>query len=140
MDYETLRLIWWLLLGVILIGYAIMDGFDLGVATLLPFIAKTDVERRMMINSIGPFWEGNQIWFVLVGGAIFSACPYVFAMSFSGFYIAMFLILVALILRPVAFKYRSKRESFGWRNSWDWVHFITGLLPALLAGVAVGNV
>ncbi|WP_416906975.1 MAG: cytochrome d ubiquinol oxidase subunit II [Polymorphobacter sp.] len=139
-DYETLRLIWWLLLGVLLIGFALTDGFDLGVAAILPFIARTDDERRLVINSIGATWEGNQVWFILGGGAIFAAWPYVYAISFSGFYLAMFLVLSALILRPVAFKYRSKRADKGWRARWDWALFIGGFVPALVFGVAVGNV
>ena len=140
LDYETLRLIWWLLLGVLLIGFALSDGYDLGVATLMPFIGKTDDERRMVINSIAPTWEGHQVWFILGGGAIFAAWPFVYAVSFSGFYLAMFLVLAALILRPVAFKYRSKRPDAAWRNRWDWALFIGGAVPALVFGVAVGNV
>lgn len=139
-DFELLRLIWWGLLGVLLIGFALTDGFDLGVGTLLPFVAKTDSERRVVINTVGPVWEGNQVWFILGGGAIFAAWPPLYAVSFSGFYMAMFLILAALILRPVGFKYRSKRESFAWRNGWDWALFVGGAVPALLFGVAVGNV
>lgn len=140
LDYETLRLIWWLLLGVLLIGFALTDGFDLGVATLLPFVARTDGERRMVINSIAPTWEGNQVWFILGGGAIFAAWPFVYAVSFSGFYLAMFLVLSALILRPVGFKYRSKRPDPAWRSRWDWAIFVGGFVPALVFGVAVGNV
>jgi len=139
-DYETLRIIWWLLLGVLLIGFAVTDGFDLGVGTLLPFVAKTDTERRIAINSIGPTWEGNQVWLILGGGAIFAAWPPLYAVSFSGFYLAMFAILFALILRPVAFKYRSKRDSAGWKAGWDWALFIGGFVPSLIFGVAVGNV
>ncbi|MCK0197139.1 cytochrome d ubiquinol oxidase subunit II [Ancylobacter sp. 6x-1] len=139
-DYDTLRVIWWLLLGVLLIGFAVMDGFDLGTDILLPFVAKTDIERRTVINSIGPVWEGNQVWLILGGGAIFAAWPPLYAVSFSGFYLAMFAILFALILRPVGFKYRSKRDSAAWRNGWDWALFIGGLVPALVMGVAVGNV
>lgn len=139
-DYEILRLIWWVLLGVLLIGFAAMDGFDLGVGTLLPFVAKTDVERRVVINTIGPVWEGNQVWLILGGGAIFAAWPPLYAVSFSGFYLAMFIILFALILRPVGFKYRSKKQSPQWRNGWDWALFIGGFVPALIFGVAVGNV
>lgn len=139
-DYETLRIIWWLLLGVLLIGFAVTDGFDLGVGTLLPFVAKTDTERRIAINSIGPTWEGNQVWLILGGGAIFAAWPPLYAVSFSGFYLAMFAILFALILRPVAFKYRSKRESARWKAGWDWALFIGGFVPSLIFGVAVGNV
>ncbi|MBC2885323.1 cytochrome d ubiquinol oxidase subunit II [Ochrobactrum sp. CM-21-5] len=140
LDYETLRIIWWVLLGVLLIGFAAMDGFDLGVGILLPFIGKTDVERRVVINTIGPVWEGNQVWLILGGGAIFAAWPPLYAVSFSGFYLAMFAILFALILRPVGFKFRSKREGQGWRNGWDWALFIGGFVPALIFGVAVGNV
>ncbi len=139
-DYETLRLIWWALLGVLLIGFALTDGFDLGVAALLPFVARTDGERRLTINTVAPTWEGNQVWFILGGGAIFAAWPYVYAISFSGFYLAMFLVLAALILRPVGFKYRSKRPGRAWRSGWDWALFVGGFVPALVFGVAVGNV
>lgn len=139
-DYQTLRLIWWVLLGVLLIGFAMTDGFDLGVGTLLPFIAKSDTERRVVINSIAAVWEGNQVWFILGGGAIFAAWPALYAVSFSGFYLAMFAILAALILRPVGFKYRSKRDEPQWRNAWDWALFIGGFVPSLIFGVAVGNV
>jgi len=139
-DYPTLRLIWWLLLGILLIGFAVMDGFDLGTGTLLPFVAKTDEERRVVINAIGPVWEGNQVWLILGGGAIFAAWPPLYAVSFSGFYLAMFAILFALILRPVGFKYRSKRDSVRWRNGWDWALFVGGFVPSLILGVAVGNV
>ncbi|MFG1339245.1 cytochrome d ubiquinol oxidase subunit II [Xanthobacter autotrophicus] len=139
-DYDTLRVIWWLLLGVLLIGFAVMDGFDLGSGILLPFVAKTDLERRVVINAVGPVWEGNQVWLILGGGAIFAAWPPLYAVSFSGFYLAMFAILFALILRPVGFKYRSKRDSAAWRSAWDWALFVGGLVPALVMGVAVGNV
>ncbi|MEP1934806.1 MAG: cytochrome d ubiquinol oxidase subunit II [Roseibium sp.] len=139
-DYSTLKLIWWLLLGVLLIGFAVMDGFDMGVGTMLPFIAETDIERRVVINTIGPTWEGNQVWFILGGGAIFAAWPPLYAISFSGFYLAMFIILAAMILRPVSFKYRSKRPDPAWRNAWDWALFTGSFVPALVFGVAVGNV
>lgn len=139
-DYDILRVIWWVLLGVLLIGFALTDGFDMGVGALLPFVAKTDTERRVVINTVGPVWEGNQVWFILGGGAIFAAWPPLYAVSFSGFYLAMFLVLAALILRPVAFKYRSKRDSGQWRAAWDWALFVGGAVPALLFGVAVGNV
>lgn len=139
-DYETLRIIWWVLLGVLLIGFAAMDGFDLGVGILLPFVGKNDLERRVVINTIGPVWEGNQVWLILGGGAIFAAWPLLYAVSFSGFYLAMFIILVALILRPVGFKYHSKRESPRWRTAWDWALFVGGFVPSLIFGVAVGNV
>ncbi|MBB3357996.1 MULTISPECIES: cytochrome d ubiquinol oxidase subunit II [unclassified Novosphingobium] len=140
LDYETLRVIWWALLGVLLIGFALTDGYDLGVGALLPFVARTDQERRLVINAIAPHWEGHQVWFILGGGAIFAAWPFVYAVSFSGFYLAMFLVLAALILRPVAFKYRSKHADAVWRNRWDWALFVGGFVPALVFGVAVGNV
>lgn len=140
LDYTTLRLIWWLLLGVLLIGFAIMDGYAMGAMATLPFVAKTDAERRATINTVSATWEGNQVWFILGGGAIFAAWPFVYAVSFSGFYLAMFLVLAALILRPVAFKYRSKRPSKKWRAGWDWALFVGGFVPALVFGVAVGNV
>ena len=139
-SYEVLRLIWWALMGVLLIGYAVTDGFDLGIGTLLPFVARTDIERRTVINTIGPIWEGNQVWLILGGGAIFAAWPQLYAVSFSGFYLAMFAILFAFILRPVAFKFRSKREDPAWRSRWDAVLFMAGLLPSIIFGVAVGNV
>jgi len=140
LDYETLRLIWWVLLGVLLIGFALTDGYDLGVATLLPFIARSDEERRLVINSVAPHWEGHQVWLILGGGAIFAAWPFVYAVSFSGFYLAMFLVLATLIVRPLAFKYRSKHADAAWRARWDWALFVSGLVPALVFGVAVGNV
>lgn len=140
LDYETLRLLWWVLLGVLLIGFAVMDGFDLGVAMWLPWLTKTDIERRILINSIGPTWEGNQVWFILGGGAIFAAWPMLYGLAFSGFYLAMLFILLALILRPVGFKYRSKLANTTWRAAWDWALFIGGFVPSLLFGVAVGNV
>jgi cytochrome d ubiquinol oxidase subunit II len=140
LDYEVLRVIWWCLLGVLLVGFAVTDGFDLGTGTLLPFVAKTDLDRRIVINTIGPVWEGNQVWLILGGGAIFAAWPQLYAISFSGFYLAMAAVLLALILRPVGFKYRSKHESVLWRTSWDWALFIGGFVPALIFGVAMGNV
>lgn len=140
LDYETLRLIWWLLLGVLLIGFAIMGGRDLGVGALLPFAARTDEERRILLNVIGPTWEGNQVWLILGGGAIFAAFPPLYAVSFSGFYLAMIVILLALILRPVGFKFRGKIEDARWRSVWDWGLFVGGFVPALIMGVAVGNV
>lgn len=140
LDYATLRLIWWLLLGLLLIGFAVMDGFDLGVGTLLPVVARTDSERRLVLNVVGPVWEGNQVWLIVGGGVIFAAFPALYAVSFSGFYLAMCLILLALILRPVGFKFRSKVEDRRWRAVWDWVLFIGGFVPALVFGVAMGNV
>jgi cytochrome d ubiquinol oxidase subunit II len=139
-DYEIMRLIWWALLGILLIGFAVMDGFDLGVATLLPVVARTDIERRIVINTIGPVWEGNQVWLVLGGGAIFAAWPILYATAFSGFYLAMFIVLAALIVRPVAIKFRSKIENTRWRATWDTAIAVSGLVPALIFGVAFGNV
>jgi cytochrome d ubiquinol oxidase subunit II len=138
-DFEVLRVIWWLFLGVLLIGFAIMDGYDLGVAMLLPFAARRDVERRVMLNAIGPFWEGNQVWLILGGGAIFAAWPPVYATSFSGFYIAMFLVLATLILRPVGFDFRGKIDDERWRAFWDYALFAGGLVPSVVFGVAFGN-
>jgi cytochrome bd ubiquinol oxidase subunit II len=140
LDYPTLRVLWWGLLGVLLIGFALTDGWDLGVGALLPFVGRTDSERRMAINAVGPTWEGNQVWFILGGGAIFAAWPFVYAVSFSGFYLAMFAVLASLILRPVGFKYRSKRPDPVWRTCWDWALFVGGFVPSLVFGVAVGNV
>jgi cytochrome bd ubiquinol oxidase subunit II len=139
LDFETLKVIWWLLLGVLLIGFAIMDGFDLGVGMLLPLIARTDTERRVVINTVGPVWEGNQVWLILGGGAIFAAWPALYAASFSGFYPAMLLVLAALILRPVGFKFRSKMPGERWRSIWDWALFVGGVVPTLIFGVAMGN-
>ncbi len=139
-DYPTLRLVWWALLGILLIGFAIMDGFDLGVATLLPFVARTDTERRIAINSIGPVWDGNQVWLILGAGAIFAAWPPIYATAFSGFYVAMFLVLSSLILRPVGFDFRNKLASPRWRRNWDYALFVGGAVPSLVFGVAVGNV
>src|SRR5947199_4913153 len=139
LDYETLRLIWWLFLGVLLIGFAIMGGYDLGVGMLLPFVARTDTERRVTINAIGPFWEGNQVWLILGGGAVFAAWPPVYAASFSGFYLAMFLVLATLILRPVGFEFRNKVLNRQWRAFWDYALFAGGLVPSVVFGVAFGN-
>ncbi|WP_455221506.1 cytochrome d ubiquinol oxidase subunit II [Kaarinaea lacus] len=139
LDYETLKVIWWLFVGVLLIGFAITDGFDLGVGTLLPFIGKNDKERRVIINSIGPTWDGNQVWFITAGGAVFAAWPLVYAAAFSGFYIALLLVLFALFFRPVGFDYRSKLDDPRWRTAWDWGLFAGGTVPALVFGVAFGN-
>jgi cytochrome bd ubiquinol oxidase subunit II len=139
LDFATLKVIWWLLLGVLLAGFAIMDGFDLGAAIMLPFVGRTDSERRVAINTVGPVWEGNQVWLILGGGAIFAAWPALYAASFSGFYMAMLLVLAALILRPVGFKFRSKMPGSTWRSTWDWILFAGGLVPALVFGVAMGN-
>ncbi len=140
LDYETLKLVWWLLVGVLLIGFVITDGFDMGAGALLPFLGKNDEERRVIINTLGPHWDGNQVWFITAGGAIFAAWPAVYAAAFSGFYIAMLLVLFALFFRPVGFDYRSKVADPRWRNAWDWGLFVGGAVPALLFGVAFGNV
>jgi cytochrome d ubiquinol oxidase subunit II len=138
--YEFFRLLWWALLGVLLIGVAVMDGFDMGVAILLPIVARDDMERRIVINTVGPVWEGNQVWLVLGGGAILAAFPPLYGVAFSGFYLAMLLLLCSLILRPVGFKFRGKLPAHGWRATWDTALFIGGLVPALVFGVAFGNV
>jgi cytochrome d ubiquinol oxidase subunit II len=140
MYYEILRVLWWAVLGVLLIGIAVMDGLDLGAAILLPFVGRSNVERRVVINTVGPVWEGNQVWLILGGGAIFAAWPPIYALAFSGFYFAMLLLLVALILRPVGFKFRSKIDDPTWRTVWDAALFVGGLVPALVFGVAFGNV
>lgn len=139
LDYETLKLVWWVLIGVLLIGFAIADGMDMGVGTLLPFLGRTDSERRVIINAVAPHWDGNQVWLITAGGAIFAAWPPVYAAAFSGFYLAMLLVLIALFFRPVGFDYRSKLEDPQWRNAWDWGLFAGGTVPALIFGVAFGN-
>ena len=138
-DYSTLKIIWWLLVGVLLLGFAIMDGHDMGVGTLLPFVGKSDLERRVVINTVGPHWDGNQVWFITGGGAIFAAWPVVYATAFSGFYWAMLVVLWALFFRPVGFDYRSKIHNASWRSTWDWGLFIGGSVPPLIFGVAFGN-
>ncbi|WP_300177756.1 cytochrome d ubiquinol oxidase subunit II [uncultured Aliivibrio sp.] len=138
-DYEVLRFVWWALIGVLLIGFAVTDGFDMGVGALVPIIGKTDTERRVMINSIAPHWEGNQVWLVTAGGALFAAWPLVYAASFSGFYLAMMLTLAALWFRPVGFDYRSKIEDKRWRSAWDAAIFIGSFVPPVIFGVAFGN-
>lgn len=139
LDYETLKIIWWLLVGVLLIGFAIMDGHDMGVGSLLPFVGRSDVERRVVINTIAPHWDGNQVWFITGGGAIFAAWPLVYATAFSGFYWAMLAVLWALFFRPVGFDYRSKIQDPRWRQTWDWCLFIGSSVPPLIFGVAFGN-
>lgn len=140
LDYDILKLVWWLLVCVLLIGFAIMDGHDMGVGALLPFVGKTDDERRVMLNTVGPHWEGNQVWFITAGGAIFAAWPLVYATAFSGFYFALMAVLWALFFRPVGFEYRSKVADARWRSAWDWGLFVGGAVPALVFGVAIGNV
>ncbi|MBV8665041.1 MAG: cytochrome d ubiquinol oxidase subunit II [Burkholderiaceae bacterium] len=138
-DYASLKVIWWGFVGVLIVGFALTDGFDFGVGMLLPFVAKTDDERRVLINSIGPTWEGNQTWFVTAGGATFAAWPLVYGAAFSGFYVALMLLLFSLFFRPVGFDYRNKLEDRRWRNAWDWGLFIGGLVPPIIFGVAFGN-
>ena len=139
LDYEVLRVIWWALIGVLLIGFAVTDGFDMGVGALLPILGRTDNERRVMINTIAPHWDGNQVWLITAGGAIFAAWPTVYATAFSGFYTAMVLTLMALFFRPVGYDYRSKIEDPRWRSTWDWCLFIGGFVPPVVFGVAFGN-
>ena len=140
MEYEVLRFIWWVLIGVLFIGFAIMDGYDLGTANLLPFMSKNDTERRIMINAVAPHWDGNQVWLITAGGALFAAWPMVYAVAFSGFYWAMVLVLFALLIRPMAFDYRSKLENTHWRNVWDWGLFASGIVPSFVFGVGFGNI
>jgi cytochrome d ubiquinol oxidase subunit II len=136
MDLNTL---WFVLIAVLFTGFFVLEGFDYGVGILLPFVAKTDAERRRVINTIGPVWDGNEVWLLTAGGAIFAAFPHWYATMFSGFYLALFLILAALIVRGVAFEFRSKDRSPGWRATWDWMVFVGSLLPALLFGIALAN-
>lgn len=130
-DYEILRLIWWVLIGVLLVGFAVTDGFDMGVGALVPILGKNDTQRRVMINSIAPHWDGNQVWLITAGGALFAAWPLVYATSFSGFYLAMILTLAALWLRPLGLDYRSKIEEPKWRNTWDICISISGFVPPI---------
>ena len=139
LDYVTLRVIWWVLLGVLLVGLAVMDGFDMGAAFLNPIIGRTDIERRVIINTIAPVWDGNQVWLITGAGAIFAAWPEVYAAAFSGFYLAMFLVLLSLILRPVSLEFRNKFHGKA-RAVWDYTLFLSGLVPPLVFGVAVGNI
>jgi len=139
-DYEALRVLWWMLLGALLIGFAVMDGFDLGVGALLPVIGRSADERRVLINTIGPVWEGNQVWLIVGAAAIFAAWPAAYALAFSCFYLAMLLVLLALILRPVGFTFREKIDDPRWRRVWDGALFISGVVPALVFGIAFGNV
>lgn len=138
-DYEVLRFIWWLLIGILLIGFAVADGFDMGVGMLTRFLGRNDTERRIMINAIAPHWDGNQVWLITAGGALFAAWPMVYAAAFSGFYVAMILVLASLFFRPVGFDYRSKIEDNRWRNMWDWGIFVGSFVPPLVIGVAFGN-
>ncbi|MGN6519472.1 MAG: cytochrome d ubiquinol oxidase subunit II, partial [Dokdonella sp.] len=138
-DYETLRVIWWALLGVLLVGFAVTDGFDLGIAALLRVLGRDDTERRAVLETVEPIWEGNQVWLILGAGAIFAAWPLLYAAAFSGFYFAMLLTLLALIVRPVGFNFRNKFTDARWRGFWDWLLTLHGIVPALVFGVAFGN-
>lgn len=141
LDIETLRIIWWMLIGILLIGFAVTDGFDFGVAILLPLVTRDEVERNIVLNTIRPFWEGNQVWIILGAGAIFAAWPFVYAVAFSGFYLLILLLLLTMgISRPVSFKYRSKLPNLWWRRCWDWIVVIGGVFPALIFGILIGNV
>jgi len=139
LDYETLKFIWWCLIGFLFIGFAITDGMDMGVGGLLPFVAKKDVESRVVINTVGAHWDGNQVWFITAGASLFAAWPLVYATAFSGFYFAMMLTLFSLFLRPLAFDYRSKIDSLKWRTNWDKALFVGSMVPPLVFGVAFGN-
>ena len=136
MDLNTL---WFTLIGVLFVGFFILEGFDYGVGMLLPFLGRGDAERRRIVNTIGPVWDGNEVWVLTAGGAIFAAFPHWYATLFSGFYLALFLMLAALIVRGVAFEFRSKDRRPAWRTTWDWMIFTGSAVPALLWGVALGN-
>jgi cytochrome d ubiquinol oxidase subunit II len=138
--YLVFKLVWWILLGVLLMALAIMVGMDMGVGTLLRFVGRTDVERRVVLNTIGPHWDGNQVWFILGGGAIFAAFPLIYATAFSGLYIVMLLLLWTMIVRPLGFEYRSKLPSDTWRNVWDWALLVSGTVPMVIYGAAFGNI
>ena len=138
--YVALKVIWGILLGILLMALGVMVGMDMGVGVLLRLVGKTDVERRTALNIIGPHWDGNQVWFVLGGGLIFAAFPTLYATSFSVFYVVMILLLFSMILRPVAFEYRSKVDAQHWRESWDWVFLVSGALPMIIYGAAIGNI
>ena len=137
--YLALKVLWWLLLGVLLMGLAIMVGMDMGVGTLLRFVGRSDTERRVCLNAIGPHWDGNQVWFILGGGAIFAAFPLIYATAFSGLYIVMLLLLWTMIVRPLGFEYRSKIASPAWRNAWDWALLVSGAVPMIVYGAGMGN-
>lgn len=137
--YDALRIIWWLLLGVLFIAFAVMDGFDFGIAALLRILTRNEHERLVLLETIEPTWEGNQIWFVLAGGATFAAWPLLYAVSFSGMYFAILLVLLAFIMRPVGFNFRGKVTDPRWRDVWDWTLVASGTVVMLIAGVAFGN-
>lgn len=138
-DYMTLKLMVWALVGILLIAFALTDGFDLGIGAIFPFVAKTDDERRIVLNTIGPIWEGQQVWFIAAGTLLFASWPIAYATSFTVFYWVLFLLLWTLFLRPVCFDYRSKMPSARWRNTWDWVLCVASLVPPIVFGAAFGN-
>ena len=139
MSYQFLQILWFILIAVLWIGFYFLEGFDFGVGMLLPFIGKKDIERRAIINAIGPTWDGNEVWLLTAGGATFAAFPNWYATMFSGFYLALFLLLVGLIIRGISFEYRSKDAAPKWRNMFDWMIAVGSFLPALLLGTAFGN-
>lgn len=138
-DYETLKIIWWILVAALLIGFALTDGYDMGAGTLLPFIGKTDTERRVYLNVLAPHWDGNQVWFITGAASLFAAWPFVYAMAFNTFFIVLLATLWALLLRPGAFEYRGKIDSPRWRRNWDWALFFGSAIPAVIFGAAFGN-
>lgn len=138
-DYATLKIIWWFFISTLFVIFFILGGRDFGVCMLLPIIGKTDEERRLLLNSVGPTWDGNQVWLITAGGATFAAWPLVYASAFSGLYAAFFLVLLSLILRPPGFEFRSKLKSLTWRTIWDYSLFTSGFVPVLVFGVALGN-
>src|SRR3982751_1701818 len=138
-DYQTLKVIWWAFVGLVILAFALTDGWDMGIGMLSPLLGKTDEERRVILRSIEPNWEGNQTWLVIAGGVMLAAWPLVYAAAFSGLYVAMLLVLFALFLRPVGFKYRNKLQSPRWRRNWDRGLFIGGFVPPLVFGIAFGN-
>jgi cytochrome d ubiquinol oxidase subunit II len=139
MSYETLQILWFILIAILWIGFFFLEGFDFGVGMLLPFLGKKDEERRAIINTIGPTWDGNEVWLLTAGGATFAAFPHWYATMFSGFYIALFLLLVGLIIRGISFEYRSKDREPRWRNRFDWMIAVGSFLAALLLGAAFAN-
>ncbi|ALA25252.1 cytochrome d ubiquinol oxidase subunit 2 [Piscirickettsia salmonis] len=138
-DLPTLQVIGWVIVGASLLSFALTSGFDSGIGILLPFIGRNDTERRLTLNVIGPTWDGNQVWLIAAGGAVFAIWPLVYSTAFSGYYVAMLLILWSLFLRPVGFEYRSKLPNQTWRNNWDIGIFIASFIPILIMGIAFGN-
>jgi len=139
LSYEFLKLAWWIIIGVLWIAFALTEGFDMGVTMILPFVGRTDEERRIAINAIAPHWDGNQVWLVLAAGALFAAWPTLYATSFSAMYMALLILLFSLFLRPTGLDYRSKLPSQKWRSFWDWALFFPGVIPPLIFGVGMGN-